>query len=231
VTGKIETVLRKIPYFADLTKQEMRTLATRVGKKHLQRGELLFVEGEPCAGLFVVVTGEIRLFNLSLAGREQVLSVRGPGRSFGDPVVFDGGNHSASAAALEDTELLFISRTDFQKFCREHPEVMFKVIAEVGSRLRRMIGIIQDLSFTTVRQRLIALVLRLALTSGTASTDEVHVELTKTHEELAAELGTVRELVSRTLRQLQAEGFLEVNGRTIIVKDLAGLKREQTSSK
>lgn len=230
VSGKMETVLRKTPYFADLTKQEMRALATRVSKKHLQRGELLFGEGDSCIGLFMVVTGKIRLFNLSPAGREQVLAVRGPGRSFGDPVVFEGGNHAASASALEDAELLFISRTDFQNFCREHPEVMFKVIAEVGSRLRRMIGIIQDLSFTTVRQRLIAMVLRLAQTSGTASTEELHVELTKTHEELAAELGTVRELVSRTLRQLQAEGFLEVNGRTIIVKDLAGLRREQTSS-
>ena len=231
MTGKMETALRKIPYFADLTKQEMRALVTRVSKRYLQRGELLFGEGDSCMGLFMVVTGEIRLFNLSPAGREQVLAVRGPGRSFGDPVVFDGGNYSASASALEDAEVLFISRKDFQNFCREHPEVMLKVIAEVGSRLRRLVGIIQDLSFTTVRQRLIALVLRLAQMSGTASTVEVHVELTETHEELAGELGTVRELVSRNLRQLQAEGFLEVNGRTIIVKDLAGLKREQTSSR
>jgi CRP-like cAMP-binding protein len=82
-----------------------------------------------------------------------------------------------------------------------------------------------------VRQRLIALVLRLAQKNGTPSKGGVHVELTETHEELAAELGTVRELVSRTLHQLQTEGFLEVNGRTIIVKDLAGLRRKQTSSK
>jgi CRP-like cAMP-binding protein len=231
MTGKMEIVLRKIPYFANLTKQEMHVLATRVSNKHLQRGELLFGEGDSCMGLFVVITGEIRLFNLSTAGREQVLAVRGPGRSFGDPVVFDGGNYSASASALEDAEVLFISRTDFQNFCRKHPEVMLKVIAEVGSRLRHLVGIIQDLSFTTVRQRLIALVLRLTQTSGTPSREGVHVELTETHEDLAAELGTVRELVSRNLSQLQAEGFLEVNGRTIIVKDLAGLKREQTSSK
>ena len=231
MTGKLEKALRKIPYFTDITNQEMRALATRVSKRHLQRDERLFGEGDSCMGLFMVVTGEIRLFNLSPAGREQVLAVRGPGSSFGDPMVFDAGNYAASASALEDAEVLFISRTDFQNFCRKHPEVMLKVIAEVGSRLRHLVGIIQDLSFTTVRQRLIALVLRLALTSGAASTDEVHVELTKTHEELAAELGTVRELVSRTLRQLQAEGFLEVNGRTIIVKDLAGLRREQTSSK
>jgi CRP-like cAMP-binding protein len=108
---------------------------------------------------------------------------------------------------------------------------MLKVIAEVGSRVRRLVGIIEDLSFMTVRQRLIARVLRLTQTSGTPSREGVRVELTETHENLAAELGTVRELVSRSLRQLQAEGFLEVHGRTIIVKDLAGLRRVQTSSK
>jgi CRP/FNR family transcriptional regulator, cyclic AMP receptor protein len=231
VSGEMETVLRKIPYFADLTKQEMHVLVTQVSKKHLQRGELLFSEGDSCAGLFMVVTGEIRLFNRSPGGREQVLAVRGPGHTFGDPVVFGEGNHSASASALDVAEVLFITREDFQNFCREHPKVMLKVIAEVGLRLRRLIRIIQDLSFTTVRHRLITLILQLAQTSGTASAEEVHMKLTETHEELAAELGTVRELVSRNLSHLQAEGFLKVSGRTIIVKDLAGLRREQTSSK
>ncbi len=144
--------------------------------------------------------------------------------------MFDGGNYPASASALEDAEVLFISRKDFQNFCREHPEVALKVIAVVGSRLRRLVGIIEDLSFTTVRHRLIVLILRLTQASGTASKEGVRVELTKTHQDLAAELGTVRELVSRNLSRLQAEGFLEVDGRRIIVKDLAGLKREHAVS-
>jgi CRP/FNR family transcriptional regulator len=231
MSDKVETVLRKIPFFASLTEQEMDTLATRVSKKHFQRGELLFGEGDSCTGLFLVTAGKIRLYKLSPAGREQALAVRGPGSSFGEPVMFDGGKYSASASALEDAEVFFISREDFQNVCRKHPDVALKVIAEVGSRLRHLVEIIEDLSFTTVRQRLIALVLRLTQTSGTPSKEGVHVELTGTHEDLAAELGTVRELVSRNLGQLQAEGFLEVKGRTIIVKDLAGLRHEQTSSK
>ena len=81
-----------------------------------------------------------------------------------------------------------------------------------------------------MRHRLIALILRLAQANGTASKEGVRVELTKTHQDLAAELGTVRELVSRNLSRLQAEGFLEVDGRKIIIKDLSGLRREQTSS-
>ena len=225
----VEIVLRKTPLFASLTEAEMRALAARVSKRHFQRGELLFGEGDPCTGLFLVASGKIRIFKLSAAGREQVLAVEGPGSSFAELPVFDGGNYPAAASALEDANVLFISRKDFQNFCREHPDVALKVIAVVGSRLRRLVGIIEELSFTTVRQRLIAVVLRLAEAGGRPSKEGVHLELTKSHQDLAAELGTVRELVSRNLSRLQAEGFLEVDGRKIIIKDPAGLRREQTS--
>lgn len=230
MTEDVEIVLRTTPLFASLTEQEMHALAARVSKKYFQKGEQLFGEGDSCTGLFLVTSGKIRIFKLSHAGREQVLAVEGPGSSFAELPVFDGGNYPASASALENAEVLFISRKEFQNFCREHPEVGLKVIAVVGARLRRLIGIIEDLSFTTVRQRLIALILRLARTDGTPSKKGIHVELTKTHQDLAAELGTVRELVSRNLSRLQAEGFLEVEGRKIIVRDLDGLRREQTSS-
>ena len=226
----VETILRKTPLFASLSDKEMEALARRVSNRRFERGALLFSEGDPCTGLFLVASGKIRIFKLSPAGREQVLAVEGPGSSFAELPVFDGGNYPASASAMEDAEVLFISRKDFQNFCREHPEVALKVLAVVGARLRRLVGIIEDLSFTTVRHRLIALILRLAQANGTASKEGVRVELTKTHQDLAAELGTVRELVSRNLSRLQAEGFLEVDGRKIIIKDLSGLRREQTSS-
>lgn len=226
----VEKILRKTPLFANLTEEEMRGLRARVGTRRFRRSELLFSEGDACTGLFLVASGKIRIFKLSAGGREQVLAVEGPGSSFAELPVFDGGNYPASASALEDAEVLFISRKDFQNFCREHPDVALKVIAVVGSRLRRLVGIIEELSFTTVRQRLIALLLRLVQASGTPSKEGVRLELTKSHQDLAGELGTVRELVSRNLSRLQAEGFLEVEGRKIVVKDAAGLKREQDTS-
>ena len=226
----MEKVLRKTPLFASLTEEELSALRARVRNRHFRRGELLFSEGDACTGLFLVASGRVRIFKMSAGGREQVLAIEGPGSSFAELPVFDGGNYPASASALEDTEVLFVSRKDFHNFCREHPDVGLKVIAVVGSRLRRLVGIIEELSFTTIRQRLIATILRLAQTSGTSSKEGIHVELTKSHQDLAGELGTVRELVSRNLSRLQAEGFLEVEGRKIIVKDLAGLKREQASS-
>lgn len=226
----VAKILRRTALFATLTDEEMRALAGRVSNKRFDEGALLFSEGDSCTGLFLVASGRIRIFKLSPAGREQVLAVEGPGSSFAELPVFDGGNYPASASALENAEVLFISRKDFHNFCREHPEVALKVLAVVGSRLRRLVGIIEDLSFTTVRHRLIALILRLTQTSGAASKDGVRVELTKTHQDLAAELGTVRELVSRNLGRLQAEGFLLVEGRKIVVKDVEGLRREQASS-
>jgi CRP/FNR family transcriptional regulator, cyclic AMP receptor protein len=225
----VETVLRKAPLFAGLSDDEMAALRRRVSSKRFERGETLFSEGDACLGLFIVGRGKIRIFKVSASGREQVLSMEGPGSSFAELPVFDGGNYPASASASEESEVLFISRKDFQEFCREHPEVALKVIAVVGSRLRHLVGIIEDLSFTTVRQRLIALIVRLAQASSTRTSEGVQVELNKTQQDLAAELGTVRELVSRNLGRLQAEGYLEMNGRTLIVRDLSGLKREQES--
>lgn len=230
MNGSTEAILRKTPLFASLTDDEMQALVGRVTRKRFQKDEQLFAEGDPCAGLYLVAAGKIRIFKLSPSGREQVLAVEGPGSSFAELPVFDGGNYPAAASALEDTEVLFVSRKDFQNFCRDHPEVALKVIAVVGSRLRRLVGIIEELSFTTVRQRLIALILRLAQASRVRSNEGIHIELTQSHQDLAAELGTVRELVSRNLSRLEAEGFLDVEGRKIVVKDLPGLRSEQTTS-
>lgn len=224
----MESVLRKAPLFANLSDDEMRALCARVTGKRFHRGELLFSEGDSCSGLFLVASGKVRIFKTSPAGREQILAVEGPGSSFAELPVFDGGTYPASASALEDTGTLFISRKDFQGFCREHPDVALKVLAVVGGRLRRLVGIIEDLSFSTVRQRLISVLLRTAQESGNAAKDGIRLELAKSHQDLAAELGTVRELISRNLGRLQAEGLIEVDGRAIVIKDLAALKSRQS---
>ena len=224
----VEQILRQTPLFSGLSDAEMAALAVHVTRQRFDRGELRFNEGDRCQGLYLVANGKIRIFKLSPSGREQILAVEGPGSSFAELPVFDGGMYPASASALEDAEVLFISRKDFHGLCLQHPEVGLKVIAVVGARLRRLVGIIEELSFTTVRQRLIAALLRLARTDGKRSKEGVVIEMPKSHQDLAAELGTVRELISRNLGRLEAEGYLDVEGRKIIVKDLTGLEQEQT---
>ena len=135
-------------------------------RKLFSAGELLFSEGEPCNGLNIISRGKVRIFKTSVNGREQVLAIEQPGGSVAELPVFDGGPYPASAVAVENTEIAFISRRDFQAYCLEHPEVSLKVLAVVGARLRHLVGIIEELSFTTIRQRLVSTLLRLAQSEG-----------------------------------------------------------------
>ena len=146
-----------------------------------------------------------------------------PGESVAEVPVFDGGPFPASAVAIEDAEIAYISRRDFQAYCMEHPEVALKVLQVVGARLRRLVGIIEELSFTTIRQRLIAALVKLAQSEGTTTARGIEFQLPATHQELAHQLGTVRELISRNLMRLQAEGLLDVDARQIVVKDMKSL--------
>jgi CRP/FNR family transcriptional regulator len=105
----------------------------------------------------------------------------------------------------------------------EHPEVALKVLGIVGARLRRLVGIIEELSFTTIRQRLVASLVKLAQNEGRNTARGIEFQLPATHQELANQLGTVRELISRNLMRLQAEGLIDVDARQIVVKNMKGL--------
>ncbi len=219
-------ILRATPLFAALDNHELNSLAARSGVRSYSPGETLFSEGEPCAGLFIVVTGRVRIFKTSVSGREQVLTIEGPGASVAELPVFDGGKYPASGSALDLTECLFISRTDLRAICLENPEVSLKLLQVVGGRLRRLVGIIEELSFTTVRHRLISWLLRQAKADGRPTGRGISFSLNTSHQELAAQIGTVRELVSRNLARLQAQSFIEMNGREITILDQAGLEAD-----
>jgi len=220
---ELAQVLQRTALLSNLSQAELKLLAERTVRKQFSAGELLFHEGEPCKALHIIARGRVRIFKTSAGGREQVLAVNGPGESVAELPVFDGGPYPASGVALEESEIAFISRKDFQAYCMEHPEVALKVLETVGARLRRLVGIIEELSFTTIRQRLVAALLRLAQNAGKKTERGIEVLLPGSHQELANELGTVRELVSRNLMRLQAEGLVEVDARQIVIKDWKGL--------
>ncbi len=221
--------MAKVPIFAGLTDSELDFLVDRAVTRRCSPGELIFGEGEPCSGLYVVERGHVRIFKSSSSGREQVLSIDGPGGSIAEVPVFDGGNYPASCAAVDQAMLLLIRKQDFHELCLAQPQVALKVLRVVGARLRRLVGIIEELSFTTVRHRLAALLLRLAR-DGKPSAEGVEILLPANNQELAAQIGTVRELVSRNLSRLQAEGILKIEGRTVLLRDLAALEAEIQSA-
>lgn len=216
--------LAKVPIFSGLTENELAFLAQRAVARHYSAGEVVFSESEPCSGMYVVESGHIRIFKSSSGGREHVLSVDGPGSSVAELPVFDGGTYPASASAIDDATLLFVSKQDFHALCLAHPQVALKVLRVVGSRLRRLVGIIEELSFTTVRHRLASFLLRLAHKEGKRAGDGIQVALPASNQELASQIGTVRELVSRNLNRLQAEGVLQLDGRHVLILDLKGLE-------
>lgn len=222
-------VLLKVPLFSGLSENELEFIAGRVVPRKYAPSQVVFNEGDACSGLYVVAAGHIRIFKTSASGREHVLSIDGPGSSVAELPVFDGGNYPASVAAVDDVVLLFVSRQDFHELCLAHPQVALKVLRVVGARLRRLVGIIEELSFTTVRHRLAATILRLAHKEGTRTTDGIVITLPDSNQELASQIGTVRELVSRNLSRLQSEGLIDIDGRQITILDLKQIEAEINS--
>src|SRR5215470_6295337 len=222
-------ILAKVPIFSSLAEDELAFVSQRAVPRKFSAGQLVFGESEPCTGLYVVATGHVRIFKSSAGGREQVLSIEGPGSSVAELPVFDGGNYPASVVAVDDATLLFLSKQDFQALCLTHPQVALKVLRVVGARLRRLVGIIEELSFTTVRHRLAAFLLRLAQREGKKTPAGIEVTLPVSNQELASQIGTVRELVSRNLSRLQAEGLIKMDGRSVILADVKALEEDLQS--
>jgi len=228
--AEISALLKRVAIFSNLSEPEFAFLSSHLLQRKYKSGELIFGEGDPCTGLYVVQSGHVRIFKSSAGGREQVLTIDGPGSSIAELPVFDGGNYPASAQAVSDSTLLFFSRQDFQTLCLQHPQVALKVLRVIGGRLRRLVGIIEELSFTTIRHRLIALLVRLGKTNGARHGDSVRLTLPANNTELAAQIGTVRELVSRNLSRLQSEGLIQMDNRELEIPSLARLQAELEDS-
>ena len=175
-------------------------------------GETILVEGDPCDGLFSLIDGSVKLFKLSPTGRELILTVFEKGMSFNEVPVFDGGRNPINVDALEDCTLLLIPRVVMTRTIQRHPEQGLAVIQRLAENLRNMLEMIGQLAFLQVPNRLARLLLRLP---------EDH---SYTQEQLAARLGTVREVVSRALTELEDAGAIHCRRRQIEILDRAILE-------
>jgi CRP/FNR family transcriptional regulator len=208
---KLQT-LGEVPMFRGLAPETLAEIRDLCVEKTFRRGETVFVEGEPPRGLFVVWRGALKVYKIGEAGREQILEIEGAGRSVAELPLFDGLPYPASCAALEDTILLTIPVHGFHRLVARRPEVARTVIASLSRRLRHMVGLVEEISLKAVRQRLAGLLLELA-------GDRDSVSLPWTHQEIAARIGTVREIVSRTFGRMAQEGVLRIEGRSITLLD------------
>lgn len=216
--------LKKAPLFAGLSQAEIDALAARTVRKGVVKGELLFSEGDKAHGLYIVLKGSVKIFKMSAAGREQVLHIERPVHSFAEIPLFDGGPYPASAAAAEDSTLLFLDKKSFDDLCLSHPRIALSVIRLIGGRLRRLTHLIEEISLRDVSHRLAWWLLEKARTIGKKDNRGIEFELDASHAEIASQIGTVREVVSRTLSRLEADGLISTSGRTLRIEDLERLQ-------
>src|SRR5574337_788210 len=223
--------LRRVPFFAVLGEDELRRLAGHCVVRHLHKEELLFAEGDPCEGMYVVQSGAIKVFKMADTGREQVLVIERAGSTVGELPVFDGGNLPASAAAIEDSSLLFLPKREFLDLCRQNSEVAFAVIRSLAWRFRYLTALVEELSLKEVSHRLARFLRDRALKSGVRTKRGIEFPLEETNQEIGAEIGTVRDLVSRNLRQFVDLGIIRLERRKVIVLDMAELEAQVAGTK
>ena len=218
--------LRRVPLFTDLSNAELGLLAARATVRHFDPGQIVFSEGDACSELLIIKEGSVKVLKTAANGRRQLLSIERIGNSLSELSIFDGAPYPATAEAEVPTALLSVPAEHFRRICQQHPDVALKVIKVLGHRLRRMGSLVEELSFSTVRSRLLAHLIRLADEAGHRCPAGIQVELLENNEELAARLGTVRELISRNLGRLHNEGLIEVRRRLATIPDLDALKKE-----
>jgi CRP/FNR family transcriptional regulator len=212
-------LLSSVPYFAHLDATTLNAVARGAVRRHYAKGETVFLEGDPCAGLCVVEKGRIRLLRLSVEGREQVVKLLRPGEFFNEVAVLDGGPNPVSAMAATESILWVIDGDTMVRLLNRYPALAAAVIENLASRARHLLSLVEDLSLRTVSARLAKLLLAQA-----GGGREAPRRLTQ--QEMAAQVGTVREMVSRVLRRFEEEGLIRFERHRIVLLDREGLERE-----
>lgn len=210
-------MLARCPLVAELDAEEIAALAAIATRRHYRDGEDVFLAGEASIGLAIVVMGEVAVYLLSpQTGRELVLTVERPYASVAELAAFDRGPYPANARARGDTELLVLETDRLEAVLGQRPRISRHLLRTVGVRLRRLVAVVEQISFQEVVHRLAAHLLERA-DGGTP------FEL-GTNADIAAQIGTVPELVSRNLSRLHASGGLGLEGRKVYAIDRAALE-------
>jgi CRP/FNR family transcriptional regulator, cyclic AMP receptor protein len=223
--------LRRVAFFAVLPSADLHALASHCGLRRLAKDEMLFAEGDACEGLFIVQSGAIKVFKMSDNGREQVLGIDRAGSTVAELPLFDGGNFPASATATEDSTLLFLPKREFLSLCRRNSEVAFAVIRTLAWRFRYLTTLVEELSLKEVSHRLARFLRDRALRDGIRTPRGLEFPLQESNQEIAAEIGTVRDLVSRNLRRFVDRGILRLELRRVVILDMSELEAQAAGSK
>jgi len=194
-------------------------------RSRMERGDVLFNEGDQGDKLYVIAEGKIKLGRTSADGRENLLAILGPGEMFGELSLFDPGPRTATATAIAETQILGLSNEQLQQFLSARPHVAGTLLAALARRLRRTNESIADLVFTDVPGRVAKALLDLSRRFGRPVENGIMVAHDLTQEELAQLVGASRETVNKALADFASRGWLKLEARAVLLQDLDRLKR------
>ena len=209
--------LRNVSLFESLDQQELEALSDVTFTRTFSKDNVIILAEEEGDTLFILKKGQVKVSIVSEGGREVILSLLGPGSVFGELSLLDGKPRSANVVATEETDLLMLRRADFLQLIYKTPQIATALLAELATRMRKTDRQIEGLALLDVTSRISDTLLQLATEQGAETADGVTIESRPTHQELANMSGTTRETVSRVLKRLEGQGYINRNGRNITI--------------
>jgi CRP/FNR family cyclic AMP-dependent transcriptional regulator len=207
-------MLENITLFSGLEAGELARLSSKAVIHSYPRNTIVINQGDISTSLHVIVSGKVRVFLSNEEGKEVILSIQGPGECFGEMALLDEGPRSASVITAEPCKLAIISKLDFERFLRDSPETMLKILQQAFERLRALTEMVGSLALLDVYGRVARLLLQSAREVDGVNT----VQPEMTQQEIANHIGSSREMVSRILKDLKTGGYIEMTGKQIIIR-------------
>lgn len=212
-------LFRQVPLFADLTDGDIESLMSMITRRKYPKDSVIFFEKDVGDALFMIVSGRVRITILADDGREIVLSVLGEGDFFGEMSLLDNEPRSATAIAMEETEVAIIHQKEFFSVVERQPPILIKILSTLSARLRRANHQIGNLALLDVYGRVARVLLELGQDQGTRLKDGRISFRRPTHQEIANMIGATRETVSRMISDLHRQGYIEISGKNVIIQD------------
>jgi CRP/FNR family transcriptional regulator len=213
-------ILKQNEYFDDLPASLCEQIADHMHLREYERGEALFWEGDPCDGLYVVLQGSAKIHRVSPQGRQYIVRILQEGDTFAEVPAFDGGLNPVNVETLETCRVWVMDGATLRALVLSHPQFAQKVLVNFGTMLRGMVQKVSEMAFYQVTHRLARLINEIP-TEDLSGASGAHW----TQEQMAARLGTVREVVARSLRELERSGAIEVENRRITIRDADALQQ------
>ena len=214
-------LLRKVNLLQSISDAALQKLVGSAVRRSYSAGTILFVEGDPVVGFYLIESGQVKISRVSQDGREYILLLLGKGDSFNEVAALDGGPNPATATAQSDAVVHCILRHELRRIVCENPDLAWAMIESISRRARHLVGMVQDLSMRSVKGRLANLLLDQAEANEANAAPRM-----LTQEEMASRLGTVREMVGRALRTLASDGIIEFDRHRIVILDVERLRKE-----